>query len=334
MAATRISDVVVPEVWTPYMLEVWTRKLRLVRAGIIDADPVFAALASGAGKLFNLPFWKELSGGSAVGSDDPSVKATPTGMSSGQDQAVKHFRTKAWSHMDIAGQLAGDDPAAALATMVADFWAGDLQDILIASLNGVFADNTANDSGDMIFDVANDDVGAVQAAEKIGSTPILLARQTMGDAKADLTAIAMHSILHTELERQQLIVRDPLDPRNVGWGTYLDMTVIVDDGCPAVVGTNRITYTSYLFGAGAVAFGEGSPAMPTETERDALAGNGTGQETLVNRREFILHPRGIKFTAASVAGISPTNAELEAAANWDRAYNRKNIKLVAIKTNG
>ena len=31
---------------------------------------------------------------------------------------------------------------------------------------------------------------------------------------------------------------------------------------------------------------------------------------LINRRRYILHPRGVKFTSASVAGDSPTNAEL------------------------
>jgi hypothetical protein len=32
---------------------------------------------------------------------------------------------------------------------------------------------------------------------------------------------------------------------------------------------------------------------------------------LINRRRFILHPPGVKFNSAAVAGDSPTNAELE-----------------------
>jgi hypothetical protein len=45
-----------------------------------------------------------------------------------------------------------------------------------------------------------------------------------------------------------------------------------------------------------------------ETARDAL----NSDTFLVNRRRFILHPRGVKFTSASVAGANPTTR------NWKR----------------
>ena len=47
----------------------------------------------------------------------------------------------------------------------------------------------------------------------------------------------------------------------------------------------------------------------------------------------ILHPRGVKFTSASVAGDSPTAAELETATNWVRVWENKNVRLVAITHN-
>ena len=54
---------------------------------------------------------------------------------------------------------------------------------------------------------------------------------------------------------------------------------------------------------------------------------------LINRRRYILHPRGVKFTSASVAGDSPTNAELETGANWTRVFENKNVRMVAIDHN-
>jgi hypothetical protein len=54
---------------------------------------------------------------------------------------------------------------------------------------------------------------------------------------------------------------------------------------------------------------------------------------LINRRRYILHPRGVKFTSASVAGDSPTNTELENQANWIRVWENKNVRLVAITHN-
>jgi len=66
-----------------------------------------------------------------------------------------------------------------------------------------------------------------------------------------------------------------------------------------------------------------------ELFRDALASD-TG---LINRRRYILHPRGVKFTSASVAGDSPTNAELEMGANWTRVFENKNVRIVAVTHN-
>ena len=54
---------------------------------------------------------------------------------------------------------------------------------------------------------------------------------------------------------------------------------------------------------------------------------------LINRRRYILHPRGVKFTSSSVAADSPTNAELETAANWVRVYENKNVRMVAVTHN-
>src|SRR3974377_1318234 len=54
---------------------------------------------------------------------------------------------------------------------------------------------------------------------------------------------------------------------------------------------------------------------------------------LINRRRYILHPRGVKFTSAAVAADSPTAAEVETAANWVRVWENKNVRLVAITHN-
>lgn len=335
MAAVRLSDVIVPAVFTPYMLLRLQQLSALYRSGIILPDPQMQALIAGAGKLFDLPFWNESdNANSDVSSDDPTELSTPANIGAGQDQAVAHMRGHSWSWMDLAGELAGDDPARIIADLVAGYWARDDQRTLIASLTGVFADNAANDAGDMIVDVATDAAGTPAAAEKISGELILTAKQTMGDAASSLTAIAMHSVLHTALQKLSLIAHIPNDQANVGWGTYMGYSVIVDDGCPAIAGTNRIKFTSYLFGRGAVASAEGARKVPTETIRVPAAGNGSGQETLFSRRRYLLHPRGIKFTATSMAKTSPNNTELAAAANWDRVYPRKTVPIVKIVTNG
>jgi hypothetical protein len=71
--------------------------------------------------------------------------------------------------------------------------------------------------------------------------------------------------------------------------------------------------------------------VPTETGRFALK-NG-GEEFLVTRRHYVLHPRGIAWTPQNgvPALASPSNAELADRGNWVRKYQSKNIRLVQFK---
>lgn len=338
MATTKITDVVVPENFAPYVVQRTTELSELIAGGIMQRDASLDGMIAGGGKTFNMPFWNDLDGDSDVISDDDTTDATPAKLTSGQDEAVRHLRHKAWSNMTLAGVLAGDAPEERLGDLIAGYWVRNMQGILISSLTGVIADNDANDDDDMIFDISNDDAGDVTADEKVSSDAIIAARQTMGDAGQNLTAIAMHSVVKAELDRQEAI--EYVRPAGVPFDmpTYKGLAVIVDDGCPAVSGSNRVTYTSYLFGAGAVGYGEAlygnDPMDAVEIDRKPASGNGGGQTILHSRRQFILHPRGIRFTSGSVAGQAPTNSELEDAGNWDRAYDRKAVRIAVLKTNG
>ena len=111
---------------------------------------------------------------------------------------------------------------------------------------------------------------------------------------------------------------------------YMGKEVIVDDTCPVTVGGTSTTYTTYLFGQGAIGRGNGAAPVPVETDRNSLA----GYDLLIHRRHFILHPRGVAFQSDTVAGQSPTNTEATYGRNWDRVYQKKNIRLVKIVTNG
>lgn len=104
---------------------------------------------------------------------------------------------------------------------------------------------------------------------------------------------------------------------------FLGKRVVVDDG----LSVSGSVYTTYIFGAGAFGWGEGGAPVPTETARDALSGD----DILVNRRHFILHPRGVTFQNVSVAGATPSNTELANYRNWLRVYEAKNVRIVQFK---
>ena len=54
---------------------------------------------------------------------------------------------------------------------------------------------------------------------------------------------------------------------------------------------------------------------------------------LINRRRYILHPRGVKFTSATCTGDSPTDVELATSNNWILVYEAKNVRIVAVDHN-
>lgn len=150
----------------------------------------------------------------------------------------------------------------------------------------------------------------------------------------------MHSATEAALRKLDLIDFLPDSEGKPMLRTFQGRRVVVDDNLPTRAGsTDGTVYTTYLFGQGAFAKGvaplDGEPLQGGHgTEGVELARVPLDSDTvLINRRRYILHPRGVKFTSASVAGDSPTNAELETAANWVRVWENKNVRLVAITHN-
>lgn len=335
MSATKISDVIVPEIFNPYVVERTAEMARFYMGGIISNDAELNALASQGGKLINMPFWKDLTGNDEILSDTGAL--TVNNITSGQDIAALHARGKAWGVNDLAKALSGDrDIMGKIGDLVADYWARRYQALLVSPLDGVIADNIANDSEDMVNDVAGATNADITADTKMSGDVFIDGQRTFGDALGLISGIAMHSHVYANLKKIDNISFEKESDGALEITTYRGLRVIVDDNLPytpaggALPGDTAPKYTSYLFGQGAFGFGQGQAPVPTEVDRDSLA----GEDILINRSHFIMHPRGIKFTSASVAGTFPTNAEVANALNWDRVYERKNVRIGAIITNG
>ena len=140
--------------------------------------------------------------------------------------------------------------------------------------------------------------------------------------------LASYWVIARLILRKNNLLETERDSMNVEFDTYQGRRVIIDDGCPVEGGV----YTSFLFGSGAIALGNGSPVgfVPTETDRDKRKGSGV--DYLINRRVQILHPRGVKFTATTRANIETVSrAEMSTATNWELVYEPKQIRMVAFK---
>ncbi|MGU3496358.1 major capsid protein [Xanthobacteraceae bacterium A53D] len=310
MAATKIADVIVPEVFNPYTIQRTTEQSALYQSGIIQPVEGLNVLGQTGGTTIAMPFWNDLTGDEEILSD-----TTPLGVAkitASQDVAVLHARGKAWGVNDLAKALSGDDPLAAIGDLVGAYWARRWQVMLLSTLKGIFA------SGDL--NANRSDISAASGeAAVIGADTTVDAIYKLGDAAGGVTGFAMHSAVVAKLVKDDLIDFALDSQGKPTIPVYLGKSVIVDDGMPVASGV----YTSYLFGQGAIGLGEGNAPTPTETDRDSLQ----GEDILINRRHFVLHPRGMKWVGTP-AGVSPTNAELETGANWDRAYDPKNIRIV------
>jgi hypothetical protein len=313
---TKSGDLaVIPEIFIPYMVNRTTELSAFFQSGVVQTVPGLSIPASG-GDLVTMPFWNDLAGDDQI--LDTSTDLDVAKVDSGKDQAVLHGRALVYGATDLAAALAGDDPMRYLGDLYAGKWSRVMQKLLISTLAGALPNATGN-----VLDIS----ALSGAAAVFDASAFIDANQKLGDHKDRIAAVAMHSATEALISKEDLIetVRD--SQGNILYRTYMGKRLIIDDSMPVADGV----YTTYLFGEGAIGYGEGSPKVPLETERQALA-NG-GQEYLVSRRHFVLHPRGIRWTPASgvPAKDTPSNSEIAGTGNWTRVWDAKQIRIVQFK---
>lgn len=346
MAETKISDIIYANQFTAYS-QLRTKELsRILSSPAVVNDADLNRYASGEGTTVNFRKWQDLSGRSQLLSDNSALVVNP--ITTASDSAVIHRRGKAWGSNELAANLAGADPMNQIVSLTAGFWARDIQKSLVTQLQGI-ADMEAAKTGaakDAVVDISKHTVAEVTsaaAAARAGLDSIVNTIATMGDASNDLQLIIMHSVVYFNLLKLN-VVTPPSETAE--FGTYLGRTIIVDDGCPAPLGTVGTgpfapRYHTFFFGRGAIAYGDGNPVGATlvETARSAL----DGIDLLINRKHYIIHPVGLRFTPAAggtvnapfAGGIAPNDVELGTAARWSRsALERKQLPMAILISNG
>ena len=335
MATTLISDIIVPEVYQSYTAVNSPEKTAFFESGIVVSNAMLNAKANEGGDTVNVPFWKDLDSTVApnLSSDAPGTSATAQKITAGKQIARMAYLNQWYSNADLASELAGSNANQQVRNRFGTYWARQWQRRIIASCNGILADNVANDSGDMRVDVAVEAIASQTASTKMNRDVFTEAAYTMGDAASDLSAIAVHSAVMAQMVKNDDIDYIPDSQGNLTIPTYMGLRVIVDDGMTVTAGsTDGFKYTSILFGAGAFGYGEGSALVPVEVERAGLQGNGGGVEYIGERKTWLLHPFGFQALTTPAAN-SFSLAELATAAVWDRVVERKNVPLAFLITN-
>ena len=332
--ATVRSDVIVPEVFTPYVIEQTTARDAFLASGVVQ--PMAELNATDGGDFVNVPYWKaNLSGDFEVLTDSSSL--TPGKIQADKQIGVILHRGRAFEARDLAALAAGSDPMAAIGAKIGAYIANQRQKDLLSTLSGVFGSINANDSNSALFGLCIDSAS--------GDTPTALspkhvakAKALLGDAGDKLTAVCIHSKVYYDLVERRLVdytlagdtnatataaggsIAPAYSALNDSVPTYCGLRVIVSDDV-ATTGSGASTeYSSYFFTQGAVASGE-QAGLQMETDRDILAKSDAMSLDL----HYCYHPVGTKW---GVTTVNPTRAQLETVGNWSKVYETKNIGIV------
>jgi hypothetical protein len=328
--ATLRSDVIIPEIFTPYVIEQTTLRDAFLASGVVQ--PMAELNATEGGDYINVPFFKaNLTGDFEVLSDSTSL--TPGKITADKQVGVILHRGRAFESRDLAALAAGADPMAAIGAKVADYVANQRQKDLIKCLEGVFGGLTSN-TGAAFIDVSFDKTGQTALSPR----QVAKARALLGDQGDKLTAVALHSAVYYDLvERKAIDYVTAVDARftadtampdafggsiaaayggNNAVPTYMGLRVIVSDD----LAPTSTDYPVYFFTQGAIASGE-QMAMQTEVDRDILAKSDAMSIDL----HYCYHPVGAKWT---VGTTNPTPAALATIGNWTKVYETKNLGIV------
>ena len=329
--ATLRSDVIIPEIFTPYVIEQTTQRNDFLASGVVQPLAALNTSEDG-GDFVNVPFWKaNLSGDLEVLTDSSSL--TPGKITADKQVGVVLHRGRAFEARDLAALAAGSDPMAAIGQKLGAYLANQQQADLLKSLEGVFGALTGGDSP--AFSALRFDTSGATA---LGPRQVAKARALLGDQGDKLTTVAMHSACYYDLLERKAIdyvlaseVAGGLTPDatqtvfsgsvagafgDVRIPTFMGMRVIVSDDITNSGGN----YACYFFTPGAVASGE-QAALRTETDRDILAKS----DAMSVDMHYIYHPVGAKW---GVTTANPTRSQLATVTNWSKVYETKNIGIV------
>jgi len=331
--ATVRSDVIIPEIFTPYLIEQSTKRDAFLASGVVQ--PMAELNATEGGDFVNVPFWKaNLSGDFEVLTDSSSL--TPGKIQADKQISVILHRGRAWEARDLAALAAGSDPMAAIGAKVGNYIAHQRQKDLLSALSGVFGSINANDSNSALFANCID--------SESGDTPTALspkhvakAKSILGDAGDQLSAVCMHSKVYYDLVERKLVdyvlasdtnatataSGGSIAPAYGGNGsvpTYCGLRVIISDDVTTSGSGSSTVYSSYFFTQGAVASGE-QAGLETETDRDILAKS----DAMAVDLHYTYHPVGTKW---AVTTTNPNRTQLATVSNWSKVYETKNIGII------
>ena len=231
-AATKIADLYDPLVFAQRTQLAQTRSNGLIQAGVAVEDPILRNQFGPGGTTAEINHLNALTIEEPnYSTDDNTSNVEVDKITSGTQKVRRADRNKHYSAMSLARMVGLGDPVEGVTNQIGSYWASDNNKRLFNSLIGIKADNSANDSGDMIKTNAKiDHADAVADAERVSSTVVAQAKNTLGDMQGMITAIAVHSTVFTRMRILEA-VKDfhNSETGDLEFSTFDGLRVIIDD---------------------------------------------------------------------------------------------------------
>lgn len=329
---TLISDVIVPEPMADYLMDMLADKNALFQSGIIYNDALMAQMLNGGGRKFTVPYWGDITATeSAIPVEGTAL--TPGKIGTFEINFVRQMRKMDWGAGKLASILAGSNALNAIQAKVNAYWQSEMQNVLVSEIKGV----TSSADGTKISLDASADVSAEPSASTIiGANHVIDAQSLLGDNVDPFAAMIVHSAVFADMRKQGLISTIQDKDSLALFNYYGDMRIIVDDRVPILTKTYTVAGATNVYGTvllkkGSFAFAETSQGfLPVHIEADQS--KGMGEEVLMTKRNFALHPAGWNYKGTP-AGEAPTNAELATGAAWELMFDAKQSGFVVLYTN-
>ena len=317
-----------PEVFEKYLRTLEsTKENSLVKNGLFTVVNKYKAkMSEQSGGYAVLEPIKGRLGGDPVNYDGNTNIPRGSERDTFYQRKICYGRAKAWGEYDFASDITGANFKAE-AQEVKDYWDEQRQATVLAILEGIFG-MTGGVNAQFVekhtYDITDSQVNAYLSADALNRA----SQKALGDKKAKLDIVFMHSAVSTNLEGLNLIEflkytdKDGVQ-KDLTIGTFNGRLVIVDDDMPTEevgeTGSEETVYTTYVFQKGFFEFENIGADVPSELARDPY--DKGGKTDLITRVREMVVPKYISYKGTGT--VSPTNSDFATGSNWELANNDK-----------
>ena len=327
-----------PDVFTDYIQEADPVHTSIINSGVLRVSPEISAVLTDKNNVFTVPNYAPLTG--EAKNYDGETDNTPVEVSAKKQTGMAFRRMAAWKDQDFTRELTGADPLGDVARKVAYYQQKNNQKDLLSIIDGVLSvDAMSSHVKDITASKGSSSTATPTAENRLSADTFLdAAQEALGDNFDDLTMVAMHARVYTNLLKLQLVNNIATTPdaysRGVQFGVLLNKyLVMVDDSLTTSTKDGAATYTTYLLGEGSIATARNVRIdRPNYVNYDPESKGGVNK--LYTKWGMAMHPLGMSLDVSKIAKNSPTRTELGTKANWTKVWDAKNIKLAKIVSNG